>query len=327
MALDARGATEAGELKIGLDTYSYHIPLAAGTYDVFQLIDKVPSLGVEGLQINVNGKNGRFLGGNPRDLDHVRRVRYALEREGLFVEVAGRSTRPNMLAWQLQLCADLGSDILRTVVVLEDTIEETTEATLHDFEAILPTAYELGVRIALENHEDLTARELASIVEAIDDDYVGVCLDIGNGLCVYEDPTETVTILAPYAITSHIKDQRLVRVKGVVYSVGVKLGLGSIDLPKVIDILLRRSSLDRLLIQDTTGYGVSLNPFDRMLEAIIPLPEIPNMTEEALEEDNLLLSLERLRKEQLRSLARVQETNIQEDIIYLRSILGDIGSQ
>ncbi len=309
-------------MRIGLDTYSCHIPLAAGTYDVFDLIELMPSLGVEGLQININGKDGRFLGADPGDAEHVRKVRDALRCKGLFVEVGGRSTSPDMLTWQLHLCADLGADTLRTAVTLWDTIEETAEAARRGIEAVLPLAHDLGVRIALENHEDLTAEELASIIEAVDDDHVGVCIDTGNGLCVYEDPTETAARLAPYAISSHIKDQRLVQIQGVVYSVGVRLGQGMIDLPEVIDILLAGGRLDRLLVQDTTGYGVRLNPLGRKLERINPFHDIPEMTGQDLAKENLLLSLEGLSAQELGSLARTQLRNVEEDIAYLRSILG-----
>ena len=310
-------------MRIGLDTYCYHIPLAAGAYDLFRLVDALPLMGIEGLQININGRNGRFLGANPEDFKHVKRVKEAFHRRGLFIEVGGRSTLPDMIEWELDLCAGLGADTLRTTVTLKDTMEETFEAARHDLMAVMPRAHELGVRIALENHEDLTASELVSIIEAIDDNHVGVCLDTGNGLCVYEDPVETAMVLAPYAISSHIKDQRLVQVDRVIYSVGVRLGRGIIDLPRIIDIILERTVLDRLLIQDTTGYGVCLNPFNRKLDTTNPFVDVPEMTRQGLWEENLLLSIDGLGREELESLARTQLVNIEEDIAYLRRILGD----
>ncbi len=313
-------------MRIGLDTYCYNIPLIAGRYDVFRLIDLMPSLGVEGLQININGRNGRFLGADPRDARHVARVRNALRRSRLFVEVGGRSTCPDTLAWQLYLCRDLGADILRTVVSLQETMERTAEEARRGLEAVLPIAHEIGVRIALENHEDLTAAELVSIIEDIDDDHVGACVDTGNGLCVYEDPVETAARLAPYAISSHIKDQRLVRVDGIVYSVGVALGQGMVDLSRIVDILLERSPLDRLLVQDTTGYGVRLNPFGRDLGRSNQFSDIPDMSDQDLQKENLILSLEGFGKEDLLSLADAQSGNIAKDVSYLRTILAERAS-
>jgi hypothetical protein len=92
-------------MKLGLDSFSFQIALAAGTYDIFRTLDVMEAMGLCGLQININGPNGRFLGGAPSDTSHVRRVRRALERKGFFVEIGGMSTRPDMLDWQLRLCS------------------------------------------------------------------------------------------------------------------------------------------------------------------------------------------------------------------------------
>ena len=308
-------------LRIGLDTFCYQIALAAGTYDVFRLIDGMPSMGVEGLQININGPKGRFLGGDPGDVGHVQRVREALEERNLFVEVAGRSTQPPMLRWQLELCDSLGAEILRTTVELKGDMGQTIRDAADDLEAILPLAHELGVRIALENHEDLTALELISIIETVHDDHIGACLDTGNGICLYEDPVETAARLAPYAITSHIKDQRLVRVNGTVYSVGVGLGRGDVDLPEVIEVILRKSSLDRLLIQDTIGYSMTLNPFSMELGHPEPPPNVPEIPEGRLESEGILMSPDGLGGEELISWAEIKQANLQRDVKYLRELL------
>ena len=308
-------------MRIGLDTFCYQIALAAGMYDVFRLIDGMPSMGVEGLQININGPKGRFLGGDPGDLDHVQRVREALEKRNLFVEVAGRSTQPPMLRWQLELCDGLGADILRTTVELKGDMGQTIRDAADDLEAILPLAHELGVRIALENHEDLTALELISVIETVHDDHLGACLDTGNGICLYEDPVETTARLAPYAITSHIKDQRLVRVNGTVYSVGVGLGRGDVDLPEVIEVILGKSSLDRLLIQDTIGYSVTLNPFSRELGHPEPPPDVPEIPEGQLASEGILMSPDGLDGEELTSWAEIKRMNLQSDVKYLRELL------
>jgi len=310
-------------VKIGLDTFCYQITLAAGAYDVFNLIGRMNLLGVEGLQININGANGRFLGAEPGNTDHVARVREALDERGFFVEVGGRNTAPEMLFWQLRLCADLGADVLRTAVVLKETPEETHANTLRDMEEVLPLAHELGVKIALENHEDLTAEELASIIGDIDDDHVGVCLDTGNGLCVYEDPLKTATLLAPYAISTHVKDQRLVRVEGKVYSVGTRLGSGDVELPGIIEILMKRSGLDRLLIQDTTGYSAPMDPFGRGFKSRKGFQNVPEMSVGELEEGGMLISLEGLDADDLLCWASRKDGFIEEDIAHIKSLVGD----
>jgi sugar phosphate isomerase/epimerase len=308
-------------MKIGLDTFCYQISLAAGTYDIFDLIDRMDLLGVDGLQININGANGRFLGADPGNRAHVNRVREALEERDFFVEVGGRGTAGDMLRWQLELCADLGADVLRTAVVLKDSFEEIRIDAVGDLENVLPLARELGVRIALENHEDLTAEVLASIVEELDDDHVGVCLDTGNGICIYEDPMETAARLAPHAVSTHIKDQRLVRIEGRIYSVGVRLGSGDVELPKVVETVTRQSGLDRLLIQDTTGYSTPMDPFGRGLKPGKGYQNVPEMSLGGLKEEGMLISLEGLDAVDLLSWASRKDRYIGEDIAHLKTLV------
>jgi len=225
-------------MKIGLDTYSFHIALAAGAYDVYAALDRLEELGLGGLQININGPKGRFLGGDPADRDHVRRVRQAIEAKGFFVEIGGSGTQPAKLTWQLQLAAALGADVLRTLLVFDESPATTFSRTRRDLAAVLPLARDLGVRIAFENHEDVTATELRAFLDQINDPQVGACLDTGNDLVVYGDPLEGAQLLASRAISTHIKDQKLVRVGRTVYSVGVPLGTGDLPLRDQLSAIL-----------------------------------------------------------------------------------------
>ena len=68
-----------------------------------------------------------------------------------------------------------------------------------------------GVKVAIENHAgDMQARELKMLVEAAGPDIVGVCLDSGNPVWTIEDPHLTLETLAPYVLTSHMRDSALV---------------------------------------------------------------------------------------------------------------------
>ena len=311
-------------MKLGLDTFSLHINLAAGEYDFFRTLDWMEELGLEGLQININGPRGRFLGGDPADRDHLERVRRALAQKGFFAEIGGSGTDPARLEFQLRLAAAVGADTLRTLLVLEGTLEETFVRTRRDLEAVLPLSRQLGVRIALENHEDVTAGELRSFLDGVNDPQVGACLDTGNDLVVHGDPLEAARLLAPRAISTHIKDQKLVRVGGTVYSVGVPLGEGDLPLQAQLAAILETGSLDRLLIQDTTGYAARLNPFGRSDLVAGPddpgLPAYPDSAAAAAA--GLLLSLEGLSMVTLREEARRQIERIAAEVERMRVWLG-----
>lgn len=310
-------------MRLGLDSFSFHIALAAGTYDLFRTLDWMEAQGFAGLQININGPHGRFLGGEPSDAAHVRRVREAFTRKGFFAEIGGRDTSPAMLEWQLRLCAEVGADVLRTLLVYQGTLEKTFDQTRRDLEASLPLARSLGVRIALENHEDVTAAELRQFLDLIDDPYLGACLDTGNDLVVYGDPVKAAQQLAPCALSTHVKDHRLARIAGTVHSIGVPLGAGDIDLPTIIAIIRRESRLDRLLIQDTTGYSSLLNPFKRPdLQSSPAYPGLPvYATPAAAAQAGLILRLDDLPPAALAILAAQQERNLGQDIATLRQLL------
>jgi sugar phosphate isomerase/epimerase len=60
--------------------------------------------------------------------------------------------------------------------------------------------------MAMENHQDLTAPELISVIQRVNSEQLGVCYDTGNSLAVLEDPILTAEQLAPYAFTTHFKN-------------------------------------------------------------------------------------------------------------------------
>src|SRR5437764_1024534 len=68
-------------------------------------------------------------------------------------------------------------------------------------------AQDLGVKIALENHSgDLQGREVKTIIEEAGKDYVASCLDTGNPVWCIEDPFVALEALAPYVVTTHVRD-------------------------------------------------------------------------------------------------------------------------
>jgi 3-oxoisoapionate decarboxylase len=310
-------------MKIGLDTYSFHILLAAGRYDVFRALDWLAEAGFAGWQININGPHGRFLGGDPGDVAHVRRVRRAIEAKGFFVELGGMRTAPEHVGWQLQLAADLGADVFRTLVVFQHSLDHTMATTRRDLEAVLPLAHRLGVKIALENHEDITAAELRSFLDTMPDSHLGATLDTGNDLVVYGDPVEAARQLAPRAFTTHIKDHRLIRVGGRVYSVGVPLGQGDLPLREQLRTICTMSPLDRVLLQDTSAYSSVLNPFGRA--DLQPREDYAGVFEfldaAAAAAAGYRLNLEGLSPEKLKQLAQQQEERILHGHATLRALL------
>ena len=45
-------------MKLGLETFSYHLAFSAGVMDVFSFIDRAAELGMEGVQLNATRRPG-----------------------------------------------------------------------------------------------------------------------------------------------------------------------------------------------------------------------------------------------------------------------------
>jgi sugar phosphate isomerase/epimerase len=91
--------------------------------------------------------------------------------------------------------------------------------------------------VGLENHKDWRAEELAALIRSVDSPYLGACVDFGNNVALLEDPLETATALAPFAVTTHLKDMAVRPYdKGFELS-EVPLGTGFCPLQKMVDVL------------------------------------------------------------------------------------------
>jgi sugar phosphate isomerase/epimerase len=98
----------------------------------------------------------------------------------------------------------------------------------------LPIVDKHGIPLALENHKDWTVQEMAAMLRARNHPLLGVCLDTGNNISLLDDPMEVVETLAPFALSTHIKDMGMETFgQGFLLS-EVVFGEGMLDLKKMI---------------------------------------------------------------------------------------------
>ena len=76
----------------------------------------------------------------------------------------------------------------------------------------------------------MQGRELKMLIEEAGKDFVGACLDSGNPLWTIEDPHLTLETLAPYVLTSHVRDTAVWRDKGRIAVQWVRMGEGNIGI-------------------------------------------------------------------------------------------------
>ncbi|MBI3821850.1 MAG: sugar phosphate isomerase/epimerase [Planctomycetes bacterium] len=96
-----------------------------------------------------------------------------------------------------------------------------------------------GVVLAMENHIDLLSEEIADVITTVNSPWLGICLDTGNNLRMFEDPVVVAERLAPLVKATHIKDLGVRRGNPRDYSFwpSVPAGAGLIDIAKVLGFL------------------------------------------------------------------------------------------
>jgi hypothetical protein len=90
------------------------------------------------------------------------------------------------------------------------------------------------VKLAVENHKDWRATELAGAMKELQSEWIGVTLDFGNSVSLIEDPMEVIETLVPYVFSTHVKDMGLEEYGDGFLLSEVPLGKGILDLSKIV---------------------------------------------------------------------------------------------
>jgi 3-oxoisoapionate decarboxylase len=207
-----------------------------------EFVELVHSFGGSGCQIDLAQL------GSAEGLE-LKRVREALERHGLFVElsVPARSLEDaDAFARGAAAARALGARRLRVALLSGRRYEdfhrmEDWHAFVERWRKALPRAAgwldKEKLQAGIENHKDYLGTELAALLRSIGSAHLGACVDFGNNLALLEDPLATVEALAPYAVTTHLKDMAVRPYENGFELSEVPLGQGILPLPRMIEIL------------------------------------------------------------------------------------------
>lgn len=149
---------------------------------------------------------------------YLSRVRARAEKAGLWLELSVPSRyleSPEAYAQMAAIAQALGVDRIRVALLYGRRYESfaTSEAWAafdrkwrSQLAAIRPVVERYPIQVGLENHKDFTAPELAELLTSLGSAKIGACVDFGNNISLLEDPLDTIRTLAPFAVTTHLKD-------------------------------------------------------------------------------------------------------------------------
>lgn len=239
---------------LGLDSYSLRLAFGgredirpATPLDLFGLVDRVEELGLDGMQID------------PLHLQGVSERTLAVLREqagerGLFVEAGTMGLSPGELERGVKTSRLLGARVLRTFLGFKRFAKATDiRRELKRARDIICRALDLlgrdEITLAIENHGDVRSGELVGLIEEIGNPRIGICLDVGNSLCVMEDPFQAAERMIPYAVSTHFKDCAITGTDSGCRISGVALGRGVLPLHDLYRLIRDQGTLSRLIIE------------------------------------------------------------------------------
>lgn len=169
---------------------------------------------------------------------------------GLTIEVGTRGVQPTHLLQYLEIAAEFGATILRTLTHSADSQPNLEEAETW-IRQVNPAFESAGVVLGLENYEKHTCQELAGLVRRIASRNLGICLDTVNSLGTLETPKDVVEILGPFTVNLHVKDFEIGRVPQMMgfQVTGAAPGAGKLDIPWLLGQMRSRENISAILEQ------------------------------------------------------------------------------
>ncbi|MFZ5829349.1 MAG: sugar phosphate isomerase/epimerase family protein, partial [Planctomycetota bacterium] len=210
---DSKAESQTTHLRLGIDCYS----IRDFNWKADQLLDYAVTVGADAIQVNLGDLEST-------DEEYLRQVKEHAERVGVSIEPGINAISPLSGRWNpkrqgtptehlllgLRLAKSLGAGCVKCYMGYAGDRRSTTpipammDAAIEALKTVRTQALDAGVKFAVENHGDLLARELKTLIEEAGADYVGCCLDTGNPVALAEDPLLTLEVLGPYAVTTHI---------------------------------------------------------------------------------------------------------------------------
>lgn len=252
-------------MKFGFSSYSFHQRVGAGTMSIEEVIDWVADSSAEHLEFAVLGEGAELpipnIDWDPARVAALRA--YAADRGVLLSNLAftanlAREDEAEQAAEiarvkkYVDLAEALGIERIRHDVAQRRTEGDDSVEFDQALALIAPAVKEIaqyaagkGIRTSVENHGYFVqaSERVRRLIHAVDEPNFGTTLDIGNFLCVDEEPTIAVAANLPYANIVHFKDfyvrtqdpgEGWFRSRGGRYLRGAIVGNGDIDTRAVI---------------------------------------------------------------------------------------------
>ena len=292
-------------MKTCISSYSFNRLTRSGEMTIFDVIDFVADLDSRGIEFVVN-TIGLDDGADP--IKHAHKLRKRCDKRKLaiasytvganFLQPTERTRRAEIrrVKGQIDIGAALGVRTMRHDATGgfpdgwkgSKTFAHALKYLVPAIREIADYARQFKITTTTENHGRFVqhSRRVEKLIRAVDRKNYAATVDIGNFLCVDENPVGAVRRMAPYARLVHAKDFHVKpagadpgegwgrNTGGGRFIRGAILGHGSMDVPQCLEILYRSGyrgycSLEFEGMEDPrTGVRIGFENMTRYLKAI-----------------------------------------------------------
>jgi sugar phosphate isomerase/epimerase len=217
----------------GVCIYSY--PPSMGFKDTIQFLDHCHAMGAAGIQMQLTSLDAAYA-----DRVRAKAAEYGMFYEGIATLPKGDDT--TQFEAQVDAAKRAGAALVRSACLGSRRYETFSDlASYQQFvkdahqaiERALPILEKHKVALALENHKDWTIEQMVAIQQKYHGQYFGCCMDFGNNISLLDAPNAAAQ-LAPYALSTHVKDIAVAPDDAGFRMTEVPLGEGVIDVPALI---------------------------------------------------------------------------------------------
>ena len=207
-------------MKTSVTSYSFGGYIAEDKLGYLGLINKAKEMGFEGIEYTD--------GGYMNEPESAKKIRERAAEQG--IEVVALAVGANFIQGS---GGNLKDEIARVCKIVDYAAEMGAKLMRHDvaygfggerkhtrgYDDALPRlaegcrevtkyAEQKGVKTMTENHGYFSqdAHRVEKLINTVGHDNFGALVDLGNFMCADEDPTLSVSIMAPYAFHVHAKD-------------------------------------------------------------------------------------------------------------------------
>ena len=249
-------------MKLGVSSYSYAGYINAGKMTQADCVEKAAEMGFDAVEfIDLTPHDGSSLE------KYAETIRKRADAAGIEIstytvgaclikntpeETAAELERVKR---QIDVAAILGVTKMRHDAYFSQTKYRSFDLSLPELaencRALTEYAKSVGVRTMVENHGFVCqdSDRLERLFNAVNHENFGLLVDMGNFLCVDEDPAVAVSRLASYAIHVHLKDFKIyphslgesggILTRGCNTIKGTAVGDGDVPIKQCIDVLKR----------------------------------------------------------------------------------------